>query len=271
MRRPARTGLVQLCDRDLGDFGFTVLRAPALVGTMTLSHPGASLAGLAGQIPTARDATIDPTTITIEVAYLGDTQAELMTALDALAHWCSLGPLELATAYDPTKLALVTYQGAGLFIPGKQFKEPTWQGTLTFLRRVPYAFDRAPRRVVSNGAGAANRVPVETGTAPSHAVLWLLDATAASITQRAANGAIVRQSALTTVLAGNDTLLIDGARSRLTHYANGLPADVPEDLVLGHGFVTLEPRYAHFEAQQWQTLETNSGRLLVDYVRGWLR
>lgn len=271
MRRPARTGLVQLSDRDLGDFGFTVLRAPALVGTMVLSHPSATLVGLAGQIPTARDAIIDPTTITIDVAYLGDTQAELMTALDALANWCALGPLEMTTQYDQAKCALVAYQGAGLFIPGRQFKEPTWQGTLTFLRRIPYAFDRLPRRVVTNGAGAANRVPVETGTAPSHAVLWLLDATAATITHRAAGGAIVRQSSLTTVLASNDALIVDGARSRLTHYVNGHATEVPEDLVLGHGFVTLEPRHAHYESQQWQTLETSSGRLVVDYVRGWLR
>lgn len=271
MRRPARTGLVQLCDRDLGDFGFTVLRAPALVGTLAMSHPGGVLAGLAGQIPTARDATMDPTTIAIEVAYLGDTHAELMAALDVLANWCALGPLELASAYDPAKRAIVSYAGAGLFIPGKQFKEATWQGTLSFVRRVPYAFDRYPRRVVTSGAGPANRVEVETGTAPGHAVLWLVDATQATITQRAANGVIVRQSTLTTVLTANDALLVDGARSRVTKYTSGVASDVPRDLTLGHGFVRLEPRFAHFEAQRWQTLETSSGRLMVDFVRGWLR
>ena len=46
------------------------------------------------------------------------------------------------------------FGGLSLGIPGKQFREPTLQGTLTFLRRNPYTYDRYPRRVSTNGAGA---------------------------------------------------------------------------------------------------------------------
>ncbi len=271
MRRPPRTGMVTLCDRDLGDFGFTLARAPNLLGTMSMTHPTGTLAGLAGQLAMSRDAVIDPTVLTLEVSYLADTRAELMTALDTLTHWCALGPLELSSSFDWTKVALVAFNGPGLFVPGKQFKEPTWQGTLSFTRRNPYTFDRHPRRVVCNGTGPTNRVAVETGTAPSHAILWLVDATTATITQRAANGAVVRESTVTTVQAPTDALVIDGARKRLTRYVAGVASDVPRDLTLGHGFVTLEPQYANWEAQQWQTLETSSGRLVVDYVRSWIR
>lgn len=271
MRRPARTGMVTLCDRDLGDFGFTLARAPNLLGTMAMTHPTSTLAGLAGQIAIAREAVIDPTLVPLEVSFAGDSRAELMTALDTIAHWCALGPLELSSSFDWTKVCLVAYNGPGLFVPGKQFKETTLQGTLSFTRRNPYTFDRYPRRVVTNGAGPANRVAVETGSAPSHAVLWLLDSTGATLTQRAANGTIVRQSALTTVQGVNDVLVIDGARKRLTSYVAGVASSVPRDLTLGHGFVTLEPQYAQFEARQWQTLETSSGRLVVDFVRSWLR
>ncbi len=271
MRRPARTGMVTLCDRDLGDFGFTLARAPNLLGTMSMTHPTGTLAGLAGQIAIGREASIDPTVLPLEVSFAGESRAELMTALDAIAHWCSLGPLELSSSFDWTKLCLVAYNGPGLFVPGKQFKETTLQGTLSFTRRNPYTFDRYPRRVSTNGAGPDNRVAIETGSAPSHAILWLVDATSATITQRAANGTIVRQSTLTTVQAVDDALIIDGARKRLTSYVSGVASDVPRDLTLGHGFITLETQYAHLEARQWQTLETSSGRLCVDYVRSWLR
>jgi len=271
MRRPARTGMVTLCDRDLGDFGFSVARAPNLLGNVSQSHQTSALAGLAGQLPISREAVIDATSIPIEVSYCGDTQAELVTALDTLAHWCSLGPLVLSSSYDWTKVALVSFGGLALGIPGKQFREPTLQGTLNFLRRNPYTYDRYPRRVSTNGAGAANRVELETGTAASHAIVWLEDATVATITQRDASGVIVRQSTLTTVQTAADALLIDSARSRLIAYVAGIRSEVPRDLTLGHGFLRLEPRWAHREAQRWQTLETSSGRLTIDYVRGWLR
>ena len=156
MRRPARTGLVTLCDRDLGDFGFSVARAPNLLGSVPQAHQGSPLAGLAGELLVSREAAMDPTVVAVEVSYCGDTQAELVTALDALAHWCALGPLVLSSAYDWTKVALVSFGGLSLGIPGKQFREPTLQGTLTFLRRNPYTYDRYPRRVSTNGAGAAS-------------------------------------------------------------------------------------------------------------------
>ena len=81
----------------------------------------------------------------------------------------------------------------------------------------------------------------------------------------------MRQSTLTTVQTAADALLIDSARSRLIAYVAGIRSEVPRDLTLGHGFLRLEPRWAHREAQRWQPLETSSGRLTIDYVRGWLR
>jgi len=271
MAFPARTGMVTLCDRDLGDFGFTLSRAPNLLGTWTQSHPAGALAGGAGQLALSSEATFEPTTIPLEVVYRGESRAELAMAIDALASWCSLGPLELASAYDWTKRALVQFGGPTFFVPGKEFARTVLKGTLLFTKRCPYLFDRYARRVVSNGTGTANRVEVETGTAPSHAVVWLLDSTAATVTQRAADGTVVRQSTLTTVQGPNDALLFDGARRRVVAYQGGIEVHVPRDLTLGHGFVTLEPRYAEREAGRWQTLETSSGRLVVDFVRGWLR
>lgn len=272
MRVYARPGMVTLCDRDLADFGFTVRSAPTLVGTFAQTHPTTPLAGLAGQIPAGRDATVDATVISIDVTCAADTRTEMVTALDDLAAWCSLGPLELSTAFDWTKVALVEYQGTTLSVMGpRQFRGRTWQGTLPFRRLNPYTYDRSPRRVCTSGAGSANRVEVETGNAPSHAILWLLDATTATITQRDASGNIVRQSTLLTTQASTDALVVDGARSKLIKYVAGTRSEVPKDLTLGHGFVRLEPRFAHREAQRWQTLETSSGRLLVDYVRAWQR
>jgi hypothetical protein len=271
MRRPARTGLLTLCDRDLGDFGFTLSRAPNLLGTLAMQHPMGALAGLAGQLALSQEAALDPTIVSLDVAFLGDSRAELMTALDDLTHWCSLGPVELSSSFDWTKLAIVAFTGASIFVPGKQFKEPTLSGTLNFTRRHPYVFDRYARRATTNGAGATNRVAIETGTAPSHAVLWLLDATTATITQRTANGTVVRQSTLTTTLTANDALLMDGARKRLTRLTAGAQSNAPRDLTLGHGFFTLEPQFGQRDAQRWQTLETSSGRLIIDYVRSWLR
>lgn len=271
MAWPARAGLVRLCDRDLADFGFTVAKAPNLLGTQAITYPTGALAGLAGQVSLASEATLDPTVIPIEVAFLGESRSELATALDALTHWCTLGPLELSSSFDWGKLALVQFGGASLFVPGKQFARPVLQGTLTFVRQQPYTFDRYARRATTNGSGPANRVACETGTAPSHAVLWLLNATVATITQRAADGTIVRQSTVTTVQGANDALLLESARAQVVKYVGGVRSDAPRDLTLGHGFVTLEPRYAHYEAQRWQTVETSSGRLLIDWVRGWIR
>lgn len=271
MAWPARGGLVTLCDRDLADFGFTVARAPALFGSQAITYPTGPLVGLAGQVSLAGEATLDSTVIPIEVAFRGETRSELGAALDALQHWCTLGPLELSTAFDWGKISLVQYAGASLFVPGKQFARTVLQGTLSFVRQQPYTFDRHARRAVTNGSGPANRVACETGTAPSHATLWLLNATVATITQRAADGSIVRQSTLTTVQGANDALLLESARAQVTKYVGGVRSDAPRDLTLGHGFVTLEPRYAHYEAQRWQTVETSSGRLVVDWVRGWLR
>jgi len=271
MRRPARTGLLTICDRDLGDFGFTLARAPNLVGTMSMSHPTGVLAGLAGQLPYSRDAVLDPTILPLEVSFAGDARSELMPAFDALNHWCSLGPVEISSSFDWSRVILAAYNGPSLDVPGKQFREPTWKGTLAFTRRVPFAYDRYPRRAVTNGAGPSNRVEIETGTAPSHAVLWLVDSTVATITQRAADGTIVRQTTITTVQGPNDAMILDGARSRLIGYLGGIRAEMPTAMTLGHFLVRLEPRFAHYEAQRWQTLETSSGRLVVDWVRGWLR
>lgn len=268
---PARTGMVRLCDRDLGDFGFTVARAPNLLGTQTIGYPTGVLAGLAGQLSLASEAAFDPTAIPIEVSFRGQSRAELVAAIDALTHWCALGPLELSSAFDWGKVALVQFAGAGLFVPGKQFGRTSLQGTLSFVRQQPFTFDRYARRAATNGSGPANRVACETGTAPSHAVLWLVDATVATITHRAADGSVVRQSTLTIAQGPNDALLMDSPRARLVSYVGGARSEVPSVLTLGHGFVTLEPRYAHYEAQRWQTVETSSGRLLVDWVRGWMR
>lgn len=265
-------GLVTLAGRDLADFGFAYRGSDGtLFGRAEIAYPTAQVDGAAGEIVLGRTSTVSAVPLTLQVAFVGDSPAECQTAIDQINHWLALGPALVWQKRRPTQVTIVAGSvQSSLFVPVRELGRKLLRGTLT-LRRHPYYFDQYPMRVVSNGAGFANRVAIPTGTAPSSLQCWVTDATNPVITQRAADGTIVRQSTWLMGLAlDGDYAILDGARRRAVKADNGTLSDVPSALQLGSTWPVAEPRWAWVEALRYQTLEVSAGRLFVDVRRAWL-
>lgn len=265
-------GLLTLAGRDLADFGFAYRGSnTSLFGRSEIVYPSTPVEGAAGELVLGRTSAVRPVPLTLDVFFQGDSPGECQTAIDQMQHWLALGPALVWQKRRPTQVTIVsgTVQ-TSLFVPVRELGRRQLRGTLT-LRRHPYYFDQYPMRVVSNGAGMANRVEIPTGTAPSALQCWVTDATNPVITQRAADGTIVRQSTWLMGLAlDGDYAILDGSRRRAVKADNGTLTDVPSALQVGSTWPVAEPRWAWVEAQRYQTLEVSAGRLFVDVRRAWL-
>lgn len=270
MSQPVPRGLITLANLDLEEFGFGYRGSNGnLFGKVGATFPTAKVVGAAGDMVISEDATLESPVVPLDVFFRGDSPAECQTALDDLAGWLSLGPVELWQKRRPTQVTLASWGGHSLFVPVREMGRSLLRGTIT-LKRSPYYVDRYPQRVVSNGNGWSNRVEIETGTAPMPLQIWVLDASNVTITQRDYQGNIVQQSTITMTLDVNDTGILEQARRRVLKIDNGTPADDPDALTLGHLMFTADPRWGVRSQQRWQTLEVNSGRIVVDVHRGWI-
>ena len=267
-----RRGLLTLAGRDLADFGF-ILRSSggSLFGRTDITYPTAQVDGVAGELVLGRTGGVSVVPLTLEVAFVGDTPEECQAAIDQINHWLALGPAQVWQKRRPTQVTVV--QGAvqaSLFVPTRELGRRVLTGAIT-LRRHPYYFDRYPMRVVSNGAGFANRVALPSGTAPSFVQVWATDTTNVTLIQRAADGTPVRQSTwLTTMGLDGDMAILDAARRRTVKNDSGSLVEMPGALQLGSTWPVIEPRFAWVEAQRYQTLEISNGRFFADVRRAWV-
>lgn len=263
-----RTGLVTLSHRDLADFGFFVSDAPGLFGSLAATSPVGTVLGAAGHVVLGEEVQLSAGDLPMRVAFLGTSTAAVQAALDALQGWCALGPIELWHKLRPAEVQLCTWGGSSLFVPGKLFNRSALIGTVTFRRLHPYALERWSRHVTATGTGSANRVAIETGTAGSHLLVWLVGATNPTITHRRFDGTILRTSTLTGI--AGETVVLDSQLRAVWKWTGGVPADTPAALTLGHGFFVAQPGDGNVAQQRWQTLETSSGVLHVDARRAWV-
>lgn len=265
-------GMLTLAGRDLADFGFAYRGSSgSLFGRMEVGYPATPVDGAAGELVLGRTSAVSMVPLPLEVFFQGDSPAECQTAIDQITHWMTLGPALLWQKRRPTQVTVVAGSvQASLFVPVRELGRKQLRGTLTF-RRHPYYFDQYPMRVVSNGAGFANRVEIPTGTAPSAVQCWVTDASNPTIIQRAADGTIVGQSLWLLGLAlDGDYGILDGARRRAIKADTGTLSDVPSALQQGSTWPVADPRWAWVEAGRYQTLEVSAGRLFVDVRRAWL-
>lgn len=263
-----RPGLLRLANRDIADFGFTLADVQDLTGSIAVGQSRAAVLDGAGATVTDPAWTLDASPIVLRLAYLnGQTLAGAQQALDALAEWMALGPMLLWQVTRPTQGLLVSLAGVQL-ASQKTLKSPYLTGVVRLTRETPYYRDLLPQRYVATGTGSANRLAIPTGTAPHHLHVMVIGGTNATITQRAWDGSIVRQS---TLAHGTGVeVSLNSQTRKVVRYVGGDPFEDPKVLTFGHGFFTADPQYAYRPKARWQTLETSSGTLIVDSCRNWL-
>lgn len=263
-----RPNLVWLQDCDIAQFGLVAQRVEGALGTAGQVWPTGQVLGSSGLMVLSRDAVTDARQIVLTVTHVGDSVASMLAALRDLQEWCGMGPVQIRTAHDPTLLFLGAHRTHALSPRRRQFQSFNFAGTITFDLRNRYAWERVAQRYIGM---TDERVPVPSGSGPTQIICTLTDvSSAATITQRDAVGNVLRQSTLTIAQGVADALRFDTPQRTLQTFSNGVQSDAPgSTLTLGHGFFTLDPRTAQRSVGQWNTFETNSGRLWIDARRSW--